>query len=313
MTTHSLIDFDAATVTRTVQIDAPREVVWAALTTPSQIALWFGQSAEFPDGIHLGATGIFGWGDEGDFPARIETWEPTSRFAFSWGTPGEEIRPDNSTTANFTLADAGTGADAGTLLTVTETGFETLTPEATARRTAMQENAQGWNEELDDLAAHIGRVLAGAAAVPDLVRGTITHTVLIGADAATVWAALTDPAAIEEWWGHPAVFPDGIRPGARGTFEWVDHGLFPILVERREPLTCFEFRWGDLHESEPGPTASRVTFTMAAAGKQTLVTVVEAGFDTLEPAARRAAMEENVGGWNATLDGLRRHVTGVRA
>lgn len=323
MSTHSTIDLDTASVTRTVTIAAPRDLVWATLTAPDQLALWFGQRADFPHGVHRGATGSFGWQGEGDFPARIEVWEPTDRFAFVWGTPGEELRPDNSTTATFDLVDAepsalngGGGDGAGTVLTVVETGFDNLSPDATAWRAAMEDNAQGWNEELDQLVAHLDRIQRTAPAQADPDAGTITRTVLVDAEMQRVWETLTDPTAIGEWWGHPAVFDDGLRAGALGTFEWVGHGLFPIRVihldaPETSEIPRFEFRWGDVGEAEPGPTASLVTFTLSRVGEQTLVTVVEGGFGALEPAARRAAMEENVGGWNAVLDSFLR--SGARA
>ena len=66
----------------------------------------------------------------------------------------------------------------------------------------------------------------------DFEAGRITRTVRVAASQRETWAALTDPAAIEQWWGHPAVFPDGVREGAEGTFEWVGHGLMPMRVER---------------------------------------------------------------------------------
>lgn len=143
---NSTIDETAATVTRTVRVAAPRDLVFEVLTQPAQIAQWFGQSARFPDGVHAGAEGSFGWTDHGDFPARIEIHEPPVRFAFTWGTPGEPIRDDNSTLATFTLEPHGDH----TVLTVVESGFDRL-GDLAAARAAMADTAQGWTEELDEL------------------------------------------------------------------------------------------------------------------------------------------------------------------
>ena len=298
------IDIETSTVTRTIRIEAPRRLVWATLTSPEQIAQWFGQRAEFPTGVHLGAQGSFGWTAYGDFPARIDAYEPHDRFAFTWGTPGEPIREDNATTAAFTLSEDG---DA-TVLTVLETGFDALTADAVKRRAVMEDNAQGWNSELDQLAAYVTSLHDPRPAVADLDAGTITRTIAIAADPATVWSALTSPEAIGDWWGHPAVFPDGITPGSLGTFEWVGHGLFPVLIEGVEEPRRFAFTWGEIGESTPGPTATQVTFTLTDAGDLTLLTVVEGGFDKRAAAARRAAMEENTSGWNAVLDSLARYL-----
>ena len=146
------INEDAMFVTRTIELRAPIETVWETLTEPREIAQWFGQSADFPAGMHEGAAGSFGWTAHGDFPCRIERWERPHVWAFRWGTPGEPIRDDNSTLATFTLERVGDV----TRLTVVETGFERLGDEAAARA-AMQDNRQGWTEELDELLALVAR------------------------------------------------------------------------------------------------------------------------------------------------------------
>lgn len=174
-TSSARIDQEAFSVTRTVRIAAPRDLVFAVLTEPSQIAQWFGQSCDFADGVHAGATGTFGWDDHGQFPARIESYDPPAGFAFTWGTPGEELREDNSTIATFHLTEV----DGATELTVVETGFSALGDQAAARA-AMTDNAQGWTEELDELVAHVEALVqskdasdehAGPAPVSDRTPG----------------------------------------------------------------------------------------------------------------------------------------------
>lgn len=306
MDTTSQIDETTWTVTRALRVEAPRELVFEVLTQPSQIAQWFGQSADFPDGVHVGAEGSFGFAGDGIFPVRIETYDPVARFAFAWGTPGEPIREDNSTTATFTLEEDG----AATLVTVVESGFDTL-GEAARRRAAMEHNAEGWQSELDEMAAHAEGLAAGTGLAPhaDLDAGRITRSVLVRAPQQTTWDVLSDPSTIGEWWGHPAVFPDGMRPGASGTFEWVGHGLFPMRVTRAEAPSRLDLLWGQVGDETPGEDASLVQFTLTPVGtEQTLVTVVETGFREADVAARRAAMEENVSGWRLVLDALVRYV-----
>ena len=146
------IDESTMRVTRTIEVRAPIEVVWDTLTEPREIAEWFGDSTDFPDGMHEGAAGTFGWTAYGNFPCQIERWERPHVWAFRWGTPGEPIRDDNSTLATFTLERA----EDGTRLTVVETGFERLGDEAAARA-AMEDNRQGWTAELDDFIALLSR------------------------------------------------------------------------------------------------------------------------------------------------------------
>lgn len=307
----SQIDESTGTITRTLRVEAPRELVFEVLTQPAQIAQWFGQSADFPDGVHAGAEGSFGWSDHGVFPARVVEHEPVWRFAFVWGTPGQPLREDNSTTATFTLEEDG----AATLVTVVESGFDTL-GEAAGRRAAMEDNAQGWEHELDEMAAHAQGLAAGTGLAPqaDLDAGRITRTVLVHAPQQTTWEVVSDPSTTGDWWGHPAVFPDGMVEGACGTFEWVGHGLFPMRVERAQAPSRLDLRWGRLGDQSPREDASLVEFTLTPVGPdRTLVTVVETGFAGEDLTARRAAMEENVSGWRLVLDSLVRYVEGRAA
>lgn len=146
-------------------------------------------------------------------------------------------------------------------------------------------------------------------ATADLDNGTITRSVLVGAPLQQTWDALTDPEAIEQWWGHPAVFPGGVRQDATGTFEWVGHGLMPMRVERFDPPRHFDLRWGELGDDVPGENASLVQFTLEPRdADHTVVTVVENGFTHLQTAERRAAMEENVKGWTLVLDSFVKHI-----
>lgn len=302
------VDETAMRVSRSVEVRAPIAAVWETLTDPRCIAQWFGQRADFPDGMREGATGTFGWDAHGDFPARIETWparietwEEPHRFAFRWGAPGEPIRDDNSTVATFTLERDGDV----TRLTVVETGFDRLA-DAGARRAALDDNRQGWTEELDDFVALLAR--RWTPAVVDKVAGTITRSLEIEAPRERVWRHLTDPASIEVWWGHPADFPGGVRAGVTGTFAH-EGQRFPIALRIVDAPATFAFRWGSFGEAEPGPEACDVRFDLEeTASGATRITVVESGWMRVADAERDERMEQNVPGWEFVLDGLRAHV-----
>lgn len=295
------IDEHAARVIRTIEVRAPIEVVWEALTDPRELTAWFGDTAAFPDGTGAGASGTFGWRDHGDFPARVERAEPPRVWAFRWGTPGEPLRDDSSTVATFTLEETG----AGTRLTVVETGFERL-GDAAAVRAALEDNREGWTSELDELVALVARRWTPSAVDP--LGGTITRTLDIPAPRALVWRHLTDPASIEAWWGHPADFPGGLREGVTGTFEH-EGRRWPVAIRTVRPEATLAFRWGDLDETEPGPTACDVRFDLESLEHGgTRVTVVESGWMRVPAQERDERMQGNAGGWELALDGLRRHV-----
>ena len=145
----SIIDADALTVRRTIEIAAPLDVVWRAITEPELISRWFGE-AEF-DGGGAGAHGTLRWPDQGSFPVRIESVDAPRSIAYRWTSdPGIAVRPDvvdeaRSTVFEFTLAPS----PVGTVLTVVETGFETTADPGAA----LEDHRDGWDSELDELVA----------------------------------------------------------------------------------------------------------------------------------------------------------------
>ena len=147
----AVIDTESYQVTRTVHIRSTPDRVWAALTRDDLVAQWFGSTADLPD-LRVGGMGPFGFEGYGEFPVRIEEYDAPVVFAFTWGSPGEPLREDNSTLVRFTLVPDG---DA-TLLTVVESGFDLLGRDPLV---AMENNRGGWTAELDELVA----LLEGAA------------------------------------------------------------------------------------------------------------------------------------------------------
>jgi uncharacterized protein YndB with AHSA1/START domain len=145
----AVINEEDFSISRTIRINANQHKVWAAITTPELIVQWFGQRAFLPD-LSVGATGTLGWEHEGDFPILITAVDEPSVFAYRWAnTPGEIVRDDNSTLVTFTLAADGEQ----TVLTVIETGFGIMHPDESDRRKHLDENQDGWTEELDELIA----------------------------------------------------------------------------------------------------------------------------------------------------------------
>jgi uncharacterized protein YndB with AHSA1/START domain len=148
------IDDAAFAVRRTVTIAAPVDKVWAAITEPQHLVRWFGQRAELPE-LAVGARGSLGFDGYGDFPVRVEELDPPHSIAYRWSndnaTPPEDAADDEvfarSTVFRFTLEPS----PEGTLLTVVETGFDSLTDPAAA----MASNRGGWTDEIDELVAYL--------------------------------------------------------------------------------------------------------------------------------------------------------------
>ena len=96
-------------VKREIQLDAPPEEVWQALTDPEQLEEWFANDVDFD----LEHGGVFRW-DDGDVRyAVVEDADPARRLAIRWWDPaaGEESE------VVFTLV----ATPPGTRLVVTET------------------------------------------------------------------------------------------------------------------------------------------------------------------------------------------------
>jgi len=69
-------------IMRELEVDAPREEVWEALTDPAELAEWFANDVELEP--EPGGEGVFRW-DDGDVRhAVVEEVVPLERFAFTW-------------------------------------------------------------------------------------------------------------------------------------------------------------------------------------------------------------------------------------
>jgi uncharacterized protein YndB with AHSA1/START domain len=145
----SVIDEGEFTVRRTIQIAAPIEKVWSAVTEPEHISRWFGRAAI--DGSGVGARGTLTWDGRDPVPLRIEAIDAPRMVSYRWGNddaldrlPGE-VDDEHSTVFTFTLEPVS----GGTQLIVVETGFET-TSDPTAN---LESHREGWDGELDKLVA----------------------------------------------------------------------------------------------------------------------------------------------------------------
>lgn len=137
-----------------LEIPVSIDRVWAALTEPDQLGVWFGNGNRARVDLQTGGRIVFDHPPHGDVPAVIEQLTPTSTLAFRWaviGPPGEEPTDINSTVVEFVLAPL----ESGTQLQLRETGFskvQTTTQELQARYDA---NNAGWPRTLESLRAFL--------------------------------------------------------------------------------------------------------------------------------------------------------------
>jgi len=134
-------------IERTVRIARPPERVWAALTTAEGLGTWFGNSAEID--LRVGGSAKLTWTTGDAVELRIERLEPPSVFGYTWGISGLPDHDPRRTYVEFTLV----ADDRGTTVTVVETGFAQLEPDAYSQ--AFDGNTTGWAQELDELVAYL--------------------------------------------------------------------------------------------------------------------------------------------------------------
>lgn len=133
-------------IEREITIEAPRQRVWAVLTEAGHISQWFGDSTQVD--LRPGGKMAFTWTGHGSHHAVVERVEPPAFFSYRWARPaGEEPVDGNSTLVEFTLTEVG----AATRLHVVETGFASLKVSDEDKATAVQENTEGWANELGEL------------------------------------------------------------------------------------------------------------------------------------------------------------------
>lgn len=136
-------------IERETLIAAPLERVWSLVAQPG---FWVADKASLPGTVaREGESMVAKSAEYGDYPVRVERVEPPTYLAYRWASafPGEELRENNSTLVEFTLAPEGDG----TRLRVVESGFAALSGSEELRGRAVKDNTVGWPQELAALKA----------------------------------------------------------------------------------------------------------------------------------------------------------------
>jgi uncharacterized protein YndB with AHSA1/START domain len=142
-------------IDKSVALAVPVERVWRALTDHVEFGTWFRVHLDQPFASGAMSTGHMTYpGHEGlPWLARVERMEPQRLFAFRWfhSQPGQKPGADDPTTlVEFRLEPAAGG---GTLLTISESGFEALGDARGAE--VMRGNTEGWNIQSQNLSRHV--------------------------------------------------------------------------------------------------------------------------------------------------------------
>ena len=78
-------------IEREIVIEASPERVWAVLTEPEHVGVWFAESVE--GDLRPGTASVLTWEEHGSFNIQVEKSEPPRYFAFRWAARSPGRRP----------------------------------------------------------------------------------------------------------------------------------------------------------------------------------------------------------------------------
>lgn len=146
------------TIERQALLRAPRGRVWNALTEVKKFCEWFGVGAvdgEFKPGAKVRFRAPEEYG--GDFDLWVEQMQPEHLFTWRWHPgardPSVDYQKEPTTLVEFKLADVEVDGKTGTLLTITESGFDSISLARRAR--VFGENTGGWEAQIKNLERYV--------------------------------------------------------------------------------------------------------------------------------------------------------------
>lgn len=144
-------------IEKRIELNAPAERVWRALTDHSEFGQWFRVAMDGPFVIGRPTRGRITYPgyEHVTMEIVVRTMDSPRMFAFNWHPyaidPAVDYSGEQPTLVEFRLEPIA----GGTLLTVTESGFENV-PEA-RRAEAFRMNGGGWAEQVKNIANHVAQ------------------------------------------------------------------------------------------------------------------------------------------------------------
>jgi uncharacterized protein YndB with AHSA1/START domain len=142
-------------IEKTIDLNAPIERVWRAVSDHKEFGTWFKVELEAPFAVGQEARGQIthpGY-EHVTWKAKVTAIEPPRRLAFTWHPygidPDVDYDQEEPTLVEFLLAPNGDG----TRLTVVESGFDKVP--AHRREEAFRMNEGGWTQQVQNIKAHV--------------------------------------------------------------------------------------------------------------------------------------------------------------
>jgi len=144
-------------IEKRIVLNAPISRVWRALTDHREFGLWFRVKLDgpfAPGQVSRGWITYPGY-EHLKWEAVVQKMEPERLFSFTWHPYAVDPKMDYSkeppTLVEFRLEESKNG----TLLVVTESGFDTIP--AGRRPEALRMNEGGWTEQMKNIERHVAQ------------------------------------------------------------------------------------------------------------------------------------------------------------
>ena len=143
-------------IEKRIELKAPVSRVWKALTDHEEFGQWFRVKLDgpfLPGQVSTGHITYPGY-EHLKWNAVVQKMEAERLFSFTWHPYAVDQSVDYSkeepTLVEFRLEPA----EGGTVLTVTESGFDKLPPHR--RDQAFRSNDGGWGQQVENIRKHVG-------------------------------------------------------------------------------------------------------------------------------------------------------------
>lgn len=143
----------------------------------------------------------------------------------------------------------------------------------------------------------------------------IERKILLKADPAQVWQALSEAERFGRWFGVALAgqqFIPGQRARGAVTYPGYEHLTWDVLVEQMLPQELFSFRWHpyaiDPAQDYSAEPSTLVRFELEEHAGGTLLRVSESGFDGIPAERRLKAFRMNSRGWDEQMSNIEEYL-----
>jgi uncharacterized protein YndB with AHSA1/START domain len=143
-------------IEKSIDLKAPVERVWRALTEHREFGEWFCVELDGPfvvGEVSVGRVTYPGY-EHMKWEATVQTMEPERLFSFRWCPYAVDLDIDYSNEPTTLVEFRLEPTSYGTHLIISESGFNAL-PDDARRIDALRRNTKGWDEQAKNIAGYV--------------------------------------------------------------------------------------------------------------------------------------------------------------